>query len=106
MRKCLLLVLLMFTSALALAQQPHLNSGSIEIKQLPSEGIPLNEGWKVQTEDNPAFAAPDYNDKEWPAVNIGQPSSAFLQKSKGGVVWLRLHFTLASAGLSAKYLFS
>jgi len=41
------------------------NTAVVEITNIPTEGLPLNHGWKYKLGDNPGYANEDYNDRNW-----------------------------------------
>jgi len=39
--------------------------------QIVNEELNISNGWKFHSGDNPAFAKPDFNDKDWENINVG-----------------------------------
>ena len=42
---------------------------SLQLTNIPVDGILLNKGWKFHAGDNPEWAKPGYDDKGWTSVN-------------------------------------
>jgi len=66
------------------------------LKELPTEGVLLDKGWKFHAGDNPDYAKPEYDDKAWQAINPTLDIHDLPQIPKSGVVWFRLHLFLDS----------
>jgi hypothetical protein len=92
----LLLFILVFTFAVVTAQLPVQNTQVFSIKQIPSEGIFLNHGWKLHTEDHPAYAHASLDDSKWQAIDPGKDVHE-LPQLKNGIVWFRLNLYLDSS---------
>ena len=67
------------------------------LKQFPPEGILLNKRWKLQPGDNPDYAKPDYDDRNWQTCNPTLDIYDLPQVPKSGIVWFRLHLSCDSA---------
>ncbi|QHV99334.1 hybrid sensor histidine kinase/response regulator transcription factor [Spirosoma endbachense] len=69
------------------------------LKSLPSEGLTLQEGWRFQSGDNPAWANTSLPDQSWPIIqltrDINDPSP--LNSTRMG--WLRWRFSIDSSWL-------
>jgi hypothetical protein len=62
------------------------------IESIPIEGIVLDEGWKFQAGDNPAYALPDYDDSKWQAVDPTLDIYDLPQMRNTPIGWLRIRF--------------
>jgi signal transduction histidine kinase len=94
MRKYLLLFFFL-VSIVAFTQQSSITDAAVVIRQLPMEGIVLDKGWKFQTSDNPAYADPGFDDRNWQPIDPTKDIHELPQLWKG-IGWLRLHFTMDS----------
>src|SRR6476659_869909 len=59
------------------------------LKNLPSEGILLDKGWKFHAGDNPDYVKPNYDDSKWQDINPTLDVQE-LPQVKQGIVWFRL----------------
>ncbi|MBD0288911.1 MAG: hypothetical protein ICV79_26330, partial [Flavisolibacter sp.] len=78
MRKSLLLICCLFFAAVRLYAQNAMDT-LIHIQQIPKGGILLDKGWKFRAGDNPEWAKPQYNDKDWQVINLNQSAAQFLR---------------------------
>src|SRR6187551_2428952 len=69
------------------------------LKNLPSEGVLLDKGWKFHEGDNPDYAKPDYGDRKWQAINPTlDVHDSLPQISRYGIIcWFRLHLSIDSS---------
>ena len=71
--------------------------GLAEATEIPAElprALRLDEGWKAQTGDDPAWASPDVDDSGWETVELSR--DAFPPRPGWGpVVWYRLRLQRA-----------
>jgi hypothetical protein len=51
----------------------------------------LNDGWLIQTGDDPAYASPGLNDSNWTAINLDTPLATVLHGAHPQIIWYRLH---------------
>ncbi len=58
------------------------------------EAIPLTEGWKFQPGDNPAWAAPEFDDAAWVPIRVDKIWEDQGYEKLDGFAWFRLRFTL------------
>jgi hypothetical protein len=59
--------------------------------------IDLSANWKFKTGDDPAYAKPDFNDREWPSIS---PKTVWEQQGYdgyNGYAWYRFRFNLPSS---------
>jgi len=71
-------------------------SDAIYIDKPPTTGILLDNGWKFQTADDPAFASTGYDDKTWQSIDPTLDIYQLPPIAKKGICWLRLHLQLDS----------
>jgi len=50
----------------------------------------LNDGWLIQSGDNPSYAAPGFDDSNWTAVDLNTPLAKVLHGAHPQIVWYRL----------------
>jgi hypothetical protein len=50
--------------------------------------------WRFQTGDDPAWAAPDFNDSKWPLLRSDQDWAKQGYKDYSGVAWYRFQLVL------------
>ncbi len=62
-----------------------------EVPAVP-EAINLETAWLFQVGDDPAWAAPDFDDSSWKALRL--PARNFVNGASRGWYWLRLHLNL------------
>lgn len=57
----------------------------------PSNNTDLSGSWKISLEDNPLFASPHYDDKNWDTVTLPGSFMGYAEKNNRyeGVCWLR-----------------
>jgi len=67
------------------------------ITKLSSDGILLDNGWKFQVGDNPAYANERHDDKGWKTINPALDIYDLPQIQKSGIVWFRLHLSIDSS---------
>lgn len=96
LRPCL--VLLVFISSLALAQQKPL-----QIDTLYTGGAYLGPGWLYAAGDSLKFASLGLNDRKWQPADPWQRIAD--QKLKPGIGWMRLHFKVAKNLINRPLLF-
>lgn len=73
--------------ALAPAQVP--SSSVKEITAWPKGIVNINDGWRMKSGDDPAWAQPSYDDSSWPVVSLAARVDPPI-----GFVWYRLHLRL------------
>lgn len=94
-----------------MAQTPKVNSlpGSapMSIGAWPDGIASLKSGWRMQVGDQPAFAAPDYDDRAWPAVSLSDPSQAQAgPRWYSPLAWARLAKSTRSISTASRSAFS
>ena len=76
----------------------------IRLGPIPKEGILLNKGWRFHAGDNPAWATPDYNDRDWLKVNPDIDVHHLLKQYKdAGIGWFRLRMHFDSSLLDSSF---
>lgn len=80
MRKLLAFMLLVTASAIATAQDVH-----------------LNKGWKFTTGDSPQWSEPTFNDQSWQDISIAKPWENQGHDGYDGLGWYRMHVTIPSS---------
>jgi Stage II sporulation protein E (SpoIIE) len=73
------------------AQVP--SSSVKEITAWPKGWVNINDGWRFQLGDDPAYAKPDFDDSHWRVVSLRQGPAL----AGPGVRWYRLHLKLPTA---------
>lgn len=86
-------LLLLLCSLSAFAQKQDL----LHIDSIPSEGLVLKQGWKMQSGDDPEWAKPEYDDSKWTSIDPTQDFKNIPQLWKSRTVWFRLKFTIDSS---------
>lgn len=75
------------------AAQPQSNveasGGVLKVHSWPVNLVSLRNGWRFHRGDDPAYAKPDFDDRSWQTVALGE-----LQNGKLGVSWYRLRVEL------------
>jgi two-component system NtrC family sensor kinase len=69
-----------------MAQKPE----TFKLYTLTNEGILLDKGWRFFPGDNPAFAQPAFDDRNWQSIDPTQPIQELPAIQKAGIGWLRL----------------
>src|SRR5579871_1233902 len=63
----------------------------MDITNIPTGGLLLNNGWKFHAGDNPEWSKNDYNDNSWSVINPAKDIYDFPEISDKSICWLRLH---------------
>ena len=93
------LVCLLVGALLPARAQPRLMTDTATTRtyeEMPPAGIVLDKGWKFQAGDNPAWASPRLDDRNWMNVNPSLPPRKLPQLQSSGIGWLRIRFRLGS----------
>ena len=71
----------------------------VRINRMPDDGVLFDRGWRIHTGDNPAWASPAFDDRNWPSIDIhpNRSPNRMPQIPRSGVGWLRLRFRLADS---------
>jgi signal transduction histidine kinase len=96
MRKGLLYVIYFFSIAVV-AQPTYAGNEQVVITQLPDGGLLLNKGWKFQPGDNPAYADPRFDDRNWQAIDPSKDIYYLPQVRKAELGWFRLTMQVDSS---------
>ncbi|MGI4738380.1 MAG: ATP-binding protein [Janthinobacterium lividum] len=87
--------MLWLCSAAAQAQVP--TATGLPINRLPAGGLLLQNGWRYQAGDNPAWARPDFDDSHWAALSPARPGQPLPTQARTGSGWFRLRFRLGDS---------
>ena len=68
----------------------------IKIDSIPEGGLVLNEGWKFQAGNNPAWADANYDDTQWQSVNPTLDIHDIAALWQNRIVWFRLRFSVSN----------
>ena len=58
--------------------------------------LPIEEGWRIQKGDNPAWSQPNFDDSAWKAITVGQPWEKGGLPKYNGYAWYRLKLMIPS----------
>jgi alpha-galactosidase len=61
------------------------------------QDIPIMNGWKFKTGDQPEWATPRFNDSSWSSIEIGKAWEAQGYNNYNGFAWYRLHIQIPSS---------
>ncbi len=67
------------------------------IDSLPQKGIMLDKGWKWHAGDNPDFAKPEFDDRNWKSIDPTQYIDELPQIKKAKIGWFRIHINVDSS---------
>src|SRR5690348_150125 len=67
------------------------------LKNLPSEGVLLDKGWKFHAGDDPDWVKQNYNDTNWTNVKLSDYNTYLPQLKTKNIGWFRLHFLIDSS---------
>ncbi len=84
---------LLLCSLSAFAQKQDL----LHIDSIPSRGMVLNQGWKMQVGDDSEWAKTEYDDAQWVAIDPTQDFKNIPELWESRTVWFRLKFTIDSS---------
>ena len=84
---------LLLCSLSAFAQKQDL----LNIDSIPSQGMVLNQGWRMQVGDDPEWAKMEYDDSQWAAIDPTQDFKNIPELWESRTVWFRLKFTIDSS---------
>ena len=73
------------------------DSKVFEIKNLPPEGILLNEGWKFHKGDSAVWANPQFDDSQWEYINPTKDAGQYYKLLGNKIAWLRLSLLIDSS---------
>jgi hypothetical protein len=69
----------------------------LRIDQLPSDGVLLNQGWTFHPGDDPQWAAPAFDDRNWQDLDPAQDIMQLHELRKVGMGWFRLRLHLKTS---------
>ena len=62
-----------------------------------AQDVPITQGWKFKTGDQPEWTAADFNDKDWQNIEVGKPWEEQGHPGYDGFAWYRLHVVIPSS---------
>ncbi|HEX9510641.1 MAG TPA: putative Ig domain-containing protein [Puia sp.] len=65
--------------------------------QLFAQDLPVTDGWKFRTGDQPEWASPSFSDSAWAPIHIGAPWELQGYANYDGFAWYRLHIVIPSS---------
>jgi hypothetical protein len=83
--KVFLLLLLTYTQGWSYSTADSL----FKIDQLAIEGLLLDTGWKYKAGDNPEWASPQWNDKDWQPINPTEDIHDLPEVGNTAIGWFR-----------------
>jgi two-component system NtrC family sensor kinase len=89
------LILLMLSLHFGSEGQERISSTFL-IRELPNNGIELNQGWKFFAGDNPEFAKKDFDESNWANIDPTGDSLKLISEAPRGIYWMRLRFSIDS----------
>jgi two-component system NtrC family sensor kinase len=87
-------IVLLLLSVTAMAQPA--TDESFKLNKLPQQDT-IPTGWKIIAGNNPLWALPSFNDKEWASFNPNSNAALLNNNSNSNNFWLRLHLTIDSS---------
>lgn len=69
----------------------------VHIDSIPSGGLVLNQGWKMQPGDDPKWVKTEYDDSQWVPIDPTQDFKNIPELWASKTVWFRLKFTVDSS---------
>lgn len=79
-----------FAACLSAGAQTR-ESTPIVLNDLGRATVPLDGPWQFHTGDDPAWAAPDFDDSNWQPIQVGRPWEGQGHPGYTGFGWYRLH---------------
>jgi signal transduction histidine kinase/DNA-binding response OmpR family regulator len=93
MKKLSLLLWLSLSGSTVCVAQPAI----LRLERLPLVGIVLKQGWKWHAGDNSQWATPNYDDRNWIAIDPTQDLAKLPQVQRAKMGWLRLRVAVGPA---------
>src|ERR1041385_2486077 len=94
-RPILYCVLLLLSSCKIFSQD---GSGTtLSIHQIPDQGLVLDKGWVFHSGDNPQWADPSFNDRDWTTITPADELHHLPQVQQAEMGWFRLKMNVDSA---------
>jgi hypothetical protein len=90
-------LLLVAACAVACAQVPAA-SRVFALRNLGRATVPLDGAWRFHTGDDPAWAAPGFDDSGWQAIDVGRAWEGQGHPYYTGFGWYRLHLDIPANG--------
>ncbi len=73
------------------------SDNAIHLTNLPAKGIVLDKGWKFHPGDNPEWAKPHFDDKNWKSIDPAKDIRDIPELWKTNIGWFRFRFTIDSS---------
>jgi len=67
------------------------------LKNLPTEGILLDKGWKFHAGDNAEWAKQNYDDTKWANIELSDYNTYLPEFKTKNIGWFRLHLLIDSS---------
>src|ERR1700722_15844062 len=97
-----ILILIAAVAALSGVAQPSAASSPalppIVLENLTDGAVPLDGSWQFHLGDNPAWAAPGFDDSQWEQLSADKPWGEQGHSSYAGFAWYRRHVVMQPAG--------
>src|SRR3977135_4278141 len=68
----------------------------LSASSLFSQDLPIADGWKFSTGDQPEWASPSFNDSAWARIKVGASWESQGYTAYNGFAWYRLHVRVPS----------
>ena len=69
-----------------------------ELRDVGRATVPLVGDWQFHAGDDPAWAAPDFDDSAWQSIEVGRPWEGQGHPGYTGFGWYRLHLDMPANG--------
>jgi two-component system NtrC family sensor kinase len=77
-------------------------AGIFHLDKIPQEALSLDKGWKFKAGDNPEWAKPEYDDKDWTSINPTLELHHLPPVREAGIGWFRLKLQVDSSLLGER----
>lgn len=89
--------LLAGATATAARPAPPVDTAAVAVPRVPASGFVFRKGWKFCAGDNPAWAQPGFDDRQWDTLTLARPVRRLPARLPTGISWWRLRFRLADS---------
>ena len=72
----------------------------IRIDSLPAQGVLFDKGWTWHAGDNPDWAKPSFDDRQWETIDPTKDIMDLPRVRQAGVGWFRLHLAISPSVLA------
>ncbi len=90
---CIFLLVISVDNCFAQNSTDH----GFHLNNIPSEGVLLDKGWKFHAGDDPEWANPDFDDRQWQSINPTLELHHLPQVKEAGIGWFRLKLQVDSS---------